>query len=71
LHTNEMKRLHLQKINRYPPLYLRILVKSKAQLDVVRIRARIGQIRLIFDALVDPASHRPTEYLAANQDGPI
>ncbi len=71
LHTTELKRLHLKKFNRYPPLYLRILVNKNGELDIVRIRARIGQIRLIFDALVDPASSRPVDNLTANQDESI
>ena len=71
LHTGDLKRLHRQKFNRYPPLFLRILIKKNAKLDIVSIRARIGQIRFIFDALVDPASNRPVDNLTTKQDESI
>ncbi len=68
LHCNELKQLNLKKSKRYPPLYMRILVKNKSKLNIVKIRARIGQIRLVFDALVDPANHLSMKNLSKNQD---
>lgn len=68
LHCKELESLKLTTRYRYPPLFLRILIKKNSNWDTVHIRARIGQTRLVFDAFMDPASCQPVGKLSSSQD---
>ncbi len=61
----DMYRLHCkgiedQKLNtecRYPPMDMRVLIKTKPYWHTVHIRARIGEYKLVFDGYINPSRH--------------